>query len=73
MYVCVCNAVTERHIAQAVEQGARRLRDLRDSLGVAAECGRCASCAHSCLRMTLGESSAHAAGNSGTYSLAMEA
>jgi len=74
MYVCVCNAVTERHIAQAVEQGARRLRDLRDSLGVAAECGRCASCAHSCLRMTLGDDSTRCAeGSSGGYPLAMEA
>jgi bacterioferritin-associated ferredoxin len=74
MYVCVCNAVTEHHIAQAVEQGARRLRDLRASLGVAAECGRCASCAHSCLRMTLDDSTAQcAAGDPGAYSLAMEA
>ena len=74
MYVCICNAVTERHIAQAVEQGARRLRDLRASLGVAAECGRCASCAHSCLRMSLDSASAQcAAGDPGAYSLAMEA
>jgi bacterioferritin-associated ferredoxin len=53
MYVCVCNAVTESDITEAVGQGARRLRDLRDSLGVAAECGRCASCAHSCIKLAL--------------------
>lgn len=50
MYVCVCNAVTERQIEHAIENGARRLRDLRAKLGVAGECGRCASCAHACLK-----------------------
>ena len=34
MYVCVCNAVTERQIHHAAAQGARTLRDLRQSLGV---------------------------------------
>ena len=50
MYVCVCAAVTERQIHQAVQRGASRLQDLREDLGVAAECGRCASCAKQCLR-----------------------
>ena len=50
MYVCVCNAVTERQIHHAAAQGARTLRDLRQSLGVTAECGRCARCAHDCRR-----------------------
>lgn len=53
MYVCVCNAVTERHIEHAVNQGARRMRDLRQTLGVTAECNRCASCAKQCLSSTL--------------------
>ncbi|MFT3735835.1 MAG: (2Fe-2S)-binding protein [Rhodocyclaceae bacterium] len=57
MYVCVCNAVTERDIAAAHSAGATRLRDLREQLGVAAECGRCAECAQSCLRQL---NSAHA-------------
>ncbi len=50
MYVCVCNAVTERDIAEAVRGGATTLRHLRRDLGVTAECGRCARCAHDCLR-----------------------
>lgn len=53
MYVCVCNAVTERHIGQAVREGATTLRELRTKLGVASECGRCASCALDCLRSAL--------------------
>ncbi len=53
MYVCVCNAVTERHITEAVREGSTTLRDLRQNLGVAAECGRCATCARDCLRAAL--------------------
>ena len=50
MYVCVCQAVTDRQIREAAESGARSLRDLRRDLGVTRDCGRCASCAHQCLR-----------------------
>ena len=55
MYICICNAVTDRDIVQAVHNGAQTLRQLRHELGVAAECGRCASCARDCLRNTLAE------------------
>lgn len=55
MYVCVCNAVTERHIEDAVRTGVTSLRQLRNELGVTAECGRCATCARDCLRSALGE------------------
>ncbi|WP_374400799.1 (2Fe-2S)-binding protein [Niveibacterium sp.] len=50
MYVCVCNAVTERQVQQAAGNGARRLRDLSATLGVATQCGRCAQHALACLR-----------------------
>ncbi len=43
MYVCICNAVTDREIEAAVDAGARRLRDLRRGLGVAGRCGKCAA------------------------------
>lgn len=55
MYVCVCNAITERHIGDAVRNGSSTLRHLRQELGVTAECGRCAVCARDCLRAALGE------------------
>ncbi len=55
MYVCVCNAVTENHIGEAVRKGATTLRHLRLELGVSAECGRCATCARDCLRSALDE------------------
>jgi bacterioferritin-associated ferredoxin len=49
LYVCICMAVTERQILEAVEAGARTLKDLRRELGVASECGNCASHAQQCL------------------------
>ena len=49
MYVCVCQAVTERQIREAAEGGARTLKDLRRDLGVARDCGHCASYARQCL------------------------
>jgi bacterioferritin-associated ferredoxin len=58
MYVCVCNAVTEREIRQAVELGATRMRHLKRDLGVAANCGKCACCARDMLRDNLSGSSA---------------
>lgn len=49
MYVCVCRAVTERQILDAVSNGARTLKDLRRELGVSSECGQCAAAARLCL------------------------
>jgi bacterioferritin-associated ferredoxin len=42
MYICLCNAITERQIrACAAESGARSLCDLESCLGVGTNCGRC--------------------------------
>ena len=49
MYVCICRAVTDRQIREVALGGALTLQDLRRELGVARDCGRCASCARSCL------------------------
>ena len=50
MYVCVCNAVTERDIQNCVEEGARSMRDLRLCLGVSSQCGKCARHARAMLK-----------------------
>lgn len=50
MYVCICNAVTESQIRHAAANGASTMRELRQTLGVAAECGRCAGCAMTVLK-----------------------
>ena len=41
MIICVCKAVSDRHIKSAVKGGARSLRDLTRELGVGTCCGKC--------------------------------
>ncbi|HEY4137581.1 MAG TPA: (2Fe-2S)-binding protein [Casimicrobiaceae bacterium] len=53
MYICLCNAITDRDIVKAAEQGARSSEDLMHNLGVGLGCGRCTSCAKSLLSETL--------------------
>ena len=50
MYVCVCRAVTDSQIREAIYDGACSMRELRQRLGVASECGRCSQCALGILR-----------------------
>ncbi len=42
MYVCMCHGVTDTQIREAVGDGALTMRELRQELGVASNCGRCA-------------------------------
>ena len=41
MYVCVCKAVTDAQIKQALHQGAGTRRELFKCLGVGSDCGKC--------------------------------
>ena len=41
MYVCVCNAVSDREIREAVDRGARSLFEVQCELPVGSCCGRC--------------------------------
>ncbi|MAR92406.1 MAG: (2Fe-2S)-binding protein [Pseudomonadota bacterium] len=50
MYVCVCKAVTEKHIQQAVKSGVNDYRSFRDRTGVGSQCGKCGTEAKSCFR-----------------------
>ena len=52
MYVCVCNAVTDRQIAQALRSGARDLADVTQQLGVGSNCGSCLSYAQELIDST---------------------
>jgi len=45
MFICVCNAITERDVHTAVAGGARSLSDLQGQLGLASCCGACADLA----------------------------
>jgi bacterioferritin-associated ferredoxin len=41
MYICVCNAISDRQIRETVDQGAGSLLEVQMRLPVAACCGRC--------------------------------
>lgn len=41
MYVCICNNITERQVLQAIDGGARSVRDLNRELCVGNQCGKC--------------------------------
>ena len=57
MYICICHEVTDRHIRNAVLEGAATLRDLRTGLGVASQCGKCGIHARIALQRALAERS----------------
>lgn len=50
MYVCVCQAVTERQVREAASNGVHTVKVLKEQLGVASSCGKCARCAHDLLK-----------------------
>ncbi len=70
MYVCVCNAVTERDIGSAVADGCCSLRELREQLGVGNGCGRCNGCARDVLHQSLHARAPHQLSASGSQPLA---
>ena len=41
MYICICNAITDRQIRAAVASGAASLSDISMQLGVGTGCGCC--------------------------------
>ena len=53
MYICICNAITDRQIVAAAKEGARSPEDLAHGLGVGLGCGRCTSCAVTLLQETV--------------------
>ena len=55
MYVCICNAVTDKQIREAANEGAVSVDDLGKSLKVATCCGRCEDCARKVLNAALCE------------------
>jgi bacterioferritin-associated ferredoxin len=41
MYICVCNAITEREVRDCVRSGCCSMDELSAALGVGTCCGRC--------------------------------
>jgi len=45
MYICICHAVTDSAICQAVSDGANTFRDLSFRTGCGTQCGSCVKAA----------------------------
>ena len=41
MYVCLCKGITDSQIRRAVAGGMQKFCDVRESLGLATQCGKC--------------------------------
>lgn len=54
MYVCICNAVTEKDIHQAVKQGISSLETLSELTSVSLQCGCCKNHASKVLQEAMG-------------------
>jgi len=52
MYVCVCNAVTEKQVYEAIDNGAKTIKALSRQLNVGTQCGACVGCVKDCLSAT---------------------
>lgn len=54
MYLCLCHAVTDRQVRQAVQEGTSSLRQVQLSLRLGTKCGKCIPAArelvHACQR-----------------------
>ncbi|MBV8854902.1 MAG: (2Fe-2S)-binding protein [Sinobacteraceae bacterium] len=61
MYVCICNAVTDKDIRKAVDRGASSLFELQNELPVASCCGRCGDAAEAVINECLGKAQQAAA------------
>lgn len=55
MYVCVCSAVTDSDIRNAVVDGVRNLRQLKRATGCSSTCGCCRQEATDVLQKALSE------------------
>ncbi|TBU71401.1 (2Fe-2S)-binding protein [Pseudomonas daroniae] len=55
MYVCLCEGVTDGQIREAIYEGCCSYREVRETLSVASQCGKCACLAKQVVRQTLGE------------------
>ena len=54
MYVCLCKGITDSQIRAAVQDGASSMRELRNMLGVASQCGKCVILTRDIVRDSLG-------------------
>ena len=61
MFVCLCNAITDRQIKDAVDHGVHDVTQLEELWGVGAGCGTCREFAQELIDTRRAESQAYAA------------
>jgi bacterioferritin-associated ferredoxin len=61
MYVCLCKAVTDRQIRDAINGGCCSFSEVRKTLGVATECGKCGQHAKSIVKTAVRKTSSEPA------------
>jgi bacterioferritin-associated ferredoxin len=72
MYVCLCLGVTDGQIREAIYEGCCSYREVRNTLEVGTQCGKCACLAKQVVKETLAEvqSSQAALAYPATYAVA---
>jgi bacterioferritin-associated ferredoxin len=53
MYVCLCKGITDTQIRAAIMDGANSFKEVRKTLGVASQCGKCGILTRDIVRETL--------------------
>ncbi len=53
MYICLCHGVTDTQIENAVDNGLETMKQLKDELKVASQCGKCCQCTKKVLNRKL--------------------
>ena len=61
MYICLCKAVTDSEIVEAIDQGANQLSHLEEKLRVGTGCGRCRDSAQQLIDERISDTSFYAA------------
>lgn len=61
MFVCVCQAVTDREIHEAIDRGVDHVDQLEELCGVGSGCGSCRTMAQELIEARLSEGQAYAA------------
>lgn len=53
MYVCLCKGITDSQIRAAIEDGANSFKEVRNTLGIASQCGKCGILSREIVRESL--------------------
>jgi bacterioferritin-associated ferredoxin len=61
MYVCLCKAITDKQIHEAIDNGVQTIAQLQESCGATTGCGRCLDVAQELLNERLEDSAYYAA------------